>query len=141
MFIDYTRLREISGPLLVLDGVESAGYEEMVEIRMQDGSLKLLCNIYDMEAKKVAADEITEFPENYYERLQQCVEDCGLQKIHTGQLAIALPHTAAGYYEVYIDYASGRQIYAYSDDPAEVCAFLPMRDALMAFFGEIFHLS
>ena len=111
------------------------------EIRMQDGSLKLLCNIYDMEAKKVAADEITEFPENYYERLQQCVEDCGLQKIHTGQLAIALPHTAAGYYEVYIDYASGRQIYAYSDDPAEVSAFLPMRDALMAFFGEIFHLS
>ena len=38
MIIEYSGLNEISGSLVVLDGVQGASYEEMVELRFADGS-------------------------------------------------------------------------------------------------------
>ena len=38
MVIDYIGVKEISGSLIVLDGVENVSYEEIVDIRLDDGS-------------------------------------------------------------------------------------------------------
>lgn len=40
MILDYIGVKEISGSLIVLDDVENASYEEMVDIRLEDGSLR-----------------------------------------------------------------------------------------------------
>lgn len=40
MIIEYSGLSEISGSLVILDGVSGASYEEMVELRLSDGSVR-----------------------------------------------------------------------------------------------------
>lgn len=40
MLIDYIGVKEINGSLIVLDDVEDASFEEMVEIRLDDGSIR-----------------------------------------------------------------------------------------------------
>ena len=40
MLIEHIGLKEITGPLIVLDKVEGASFEEMVEIKLNDGSLR-----------------------------------------------------------------------------------------------------
>lgn len=40
MSIELTGLSEINGPLVAVDGVSGAGYEEMVRLRLQDGSVR-----------------------------------------------------------------------------------------------------
>ena len=40
MLIDYIGVKEINGSLIVLDDVEGASFEEMVEIRLEDGSIR-----------------------------------------------------------------------------------------------------
>jgi len=37
---EYTTAREISGPLLMVEGIEKASYNEIVEIKMGDGTIK-----------------------------------------------------------------------------------------------------
>ena len=37
MAMEYLGLNDINGPLVAIDGVENAGYEEMVEIKTKDG--------------------------------------------------------------------------------------------------------
>ncbi len=41
MSLQYVGLNEINGPLVVLDGVEGASYDEVVEIRLNDGSARI----------------------------------------------------------------------------------------------------
>ena len=41
MAIEYLGLSEVNGPLVVLEGVKNASYEEMVEFSLDDGSKKL----------------------------------------------------------------------------------------------------
>lgn len=38
MALEYIGLKQINGPLVVLDGVHGASYEEMVKIKAADGS-------------------------------------------------------------------------------------------------------
>jgi V/A-type H+-transporting ATPase subunit B len=39
--IEYTKVREIKGPLLIIDGVTRAAFDELVEIETQDGERRL----------------------------------------------------------------------------------------------------
>ena len=41
MAIEYLGLSEINGPLVVLEGVKNASYEEIVEFHMDDGTQKI----------------------------------------------------------------------------------------------------
>ena len=41
MAIEYLGLSEINGPLVVLEGVKNASYEEIVEFHMDDGTRKI----------------------------------------------------------------------------------------------------
>ena len=41
MAIEYLGLSEINGPLVVLEGIRDASYDEIVEFRVDDGSRKL----------------------------------------------------------------------------------------------------
>ena len=41
MSLQYIGLKEINGPLVFLDNVEGVGYEEMVELRCDDGTSRL----------------------------------------------------------------------------------------------------
>ena len=41
MNLQYVGLNEINGPLVVLDGVERAFYDEVVDIRLNDGSARI----------------------------------------------------------------------------------------------------
>ena len=42
MIREYHTIHEISGPLMVVEGVEGVGYDELAEIRMQNGQLIFL---------------------------------------------------------------------------------------------------
>ena len=59
MAIEYLGLSEINGPLVVLEGVKNASYEEIVEFHMDDGTVKL--NINGLPLNPVAR----EYPRNY----------------------------------------------------------------------------
>ena len=52
MAIEYLGLSEINGPLVVLEGVKNASYEEIVEFRMDDGTRKIgrIIEIYEDKA-------------------------------------------------------------------------------------------
>ena len=41
MAIEYLALVKLNGPLVVLEGVKNASYEEIVSFRMDDGTEKL----------------------------------------------------------------------------------------------------
>ena len=40
MSLKIVGLSEINGPLVALDGIHGAGYEEMVELELQDGTTR-----------------------------------------------------------------------------------------------------
>ncbi len=50
MILDYIGVKEINGSLIVLDDVENASFEEMVDIRMDDGTMRQ-GRIVQMEGK------------------------------------------------------------------------------------------
>ena len=52
MAIEYLGLSEINGPLVVLEGVKNASYEEIVEFHMDDGTRKIgrIIEIYEDKA-------------------------------------------------------------------------------------------
>jgi len=53
MNLQYIGLDEIKGPLIFLDGVTGVGFEEMVEIKLNDGSSRF-GRVVQMEGEKVA---------------------------------------------------------------------------------------
>lgn len=44
MIREYRTIHEISGPLMVVEGVEGVGYDELAEIRIADG-WRRLCRV------------------------------------------------------------------------------------------------
>ncbi len=52
MILDYVGVKEINGSLIVLDGVENASYEEMVDIRLDNGTYRH-GRIVQIEGKRV----------------------------------------------------------------------------------------
>ena len=52
MLIDYLGVREINGSLIVLDDVEGASFEEVVDIRLDDGTLRQ-GRVVQMEGSRV----------------------------------------------------------------------------------------
>ena len=52
MILDYIGVKEINGSLIVLDDVENASFEEVVDIRMDDGTIRQ-GRIVQMEGKRV----------------------------------------------------------------------------------------
>ena len=52
MLIDYLGVREINGSLIVLDDVEGASFEEVVDIRLEDGTLRQ-GRVVQMEGSRV----------------------------------------------------------------------------------------
>ncbi len=52
MLIDYIGVREINGSLIVLDDVENASFEEVVDIRLEDGTMRQ-GRIVQMEGSRV----------------------------------------------------------------------------------------
>ena len=41
MLKEYTNVEELSGPLMIVDGVEGIAYDELVEIEMHNGENRL----------------------------------------------------------------------------------------------------
>jgi V/A-type H+-transporting ATPase subunit B len=52
MILDYVGVKEINGSLIVLDDVDNASYEEMVEIRLDDGTVRQ-GRIVQIEGKRI----------------------------------------------------------------------------------------
>lgn len=52
MVLEYNGLDQIIGSLVILDGVENASFEEMVELRLQDGSVRV-GRIVKIDGKKI----------------------------------------------------------------------------------------
>ena len=51
MLLDYVGVTEINGSLIVIDDVENASFEEVVEIRLADGSMRQ-GRIVEMDGKR-----------------------------------------------------------------------------------------
>lgn len=52
MAIEYLGLSEINGPLIALEGVKDAAYDEIVEFSMNDGAEKRLGRIIEIYKDK-----------------------------------------------------------------------------------------
>lgn len=52
MIIDYIGVKNINGPLIVLDNVDNASFEEIVDIRLDDGTMRQ-GRIVQMDGKRV----------------------------------------------------------------------------------------
>lgn len=52
MNIQYAGLTEVSGPLVCLDGVRGAAYDEMATLSLADGS-KRVARVVEMEGERV----------------------------------------------------------------------------------------
>ena len=52
MIIDYVGVKEINGSLIVIDGVKGASFEEIVDIRLDDGTTRQ-GRIVQMEGERV----------------------------------------------------------------------------------------
>ena len=52
MAIEYLGLSEINGPLIALEGVKDAAYDEIVEFSMNDGAEKRLGRIIEIYEDK-----------------------------------------------------------------------------------------
>lgn len=48
MIVQYTGIKKINGPLIVLSGVENVAYDELVEIHLDDGTVRM-GNVVDIE--------------------------------------------------------------------------------------------
>ena len=51
MIREYHTIHEISGPLMVVEGVEGVGYDELAEIRMQNGERRL-CRVLEVDGNR-----------------------------------------------------------------------------------------
>lgn len=51
MIREYRTIHEISGPLMVVEGVEGVGYDELAEIRMADGGRRL-CRVLEVDGSR-----------------------------------------------------------------------------------------
>ena len=56
MSLQYVGLNEINGPLVVLDHVKGASYDEMVEIQINDGTTRL-GRVVQIEGEELAGVE------------------------------------------------------------------------------------
>lgn len=52
MIIDYVGVKDINGPLIILDNVENASFEEIVDIRLDDGTIRQ-GRIVQMDGKRI----------------------------------------------------------------------------------------
>lgn len=52
MIIDYVGVKDINGPLIILDNVENASFEEIVDIRLDDGTMRQ-GRIVQMDGKRI----------------------------------------------------------------------------------------
>ncbi|MCI1955998.1 MAG: V-type ATP synthase subunit B [Oscillospiraceae bacterium] len=52
MILDYIGVKDINGPLIVLDNIENASFEEIVDIRLDDGTMRQ-GRIVQMDGKRV----------------------------------------------------------------------------------------
>ena len=60
MILDYIGVKEINGSLIVIDNVENAFYEETVDIRLDDGSMRQ-GRIVQMDGKRVVIQDLVRF--------------------------------------------------------------------------------
>lgn len=51
MIREYRTIHEISGPLMVVDGVDGVGYDELAEIRMEGGGRRL-CRVLEVDGSR-----------------------------------------------------------------------------------------
>ena len=52
MALHHIGLKEINGPLVVLDHVKNAGFDELVQLHLEDGSVRL-GRVVQMEGERV----------------------------------------------------------------------------------------
>lgn len=52
MILDYIGVKDINGPLIVLDNIENASFEEIVDIRLDDGTMRQ-GRIVQMDGKRI----------------------------------------------------------------------------------------
>ena len=58
MAIEYLGLSEINGPLIALEGVKDAAYDEIVEFSMNDGAEKRLGRIIEIYKDKAVIQNV-----------------------------------------------------------------------------------
>lgn len=105
MSVEYMGLKEISGPLIILDGVENASFEEMVEIK--SGKTRRLGRIIQMEGKTCVVQVFEGTRglslENTRTRLQGKPLELALSKEILGRVFDGLGRPTDGLGEVYPD--------------------------------------
>lgn len=108
------------------DGVRYAYFT----ITDAEGDLKIARRVNEGDNEM---DFAAEYPGPYYsEELQEIVSDCQLERFHTGSIAdVDTTKLYSGdFYEVYIDYNDGTQIYGHSGNSNKLDQFKGIKDEL-----------
>ena len=57
MIIDYVGVKEINGSLVVIDGVKGVSYEEIVDIRLEDGT-KRQGRVVEIQGERIVVQDL-----------------------------------------------------------------------------------
>lgn len=115
---------------LVTNGIDEDGYAKKAFIKSIDRTALTV----------VDGDRMADLPENFYADLQEIFESCDAVSIFNGKtFPAAFDYEGVPeYFELYIEYESGKTFSAFSDDP-EICEqFKPIAEAFSAYFEEKF---
>lgn len=96
--------------------------------------------IYDTKAGKTVCDQKKDMSDEVFDGLQKTIEECGLDDLAgCGHVSFHTKHDEPeGYYEIYIDYKNGRQIYREASGSKVTAEWPPMRDAIVKYFDSVF---
>ena len=76
---------------------------------------------------------IRDIPEDFNEYLLTMIDDLKLERFHTGSMVSPSDSEelhSSDYYEIYIDFDDGTQIYGHSNDEKELAVFGAIEDEL-----------
>lgn len=109
-------------------------------ITSEDGTVRLMRHIYPLEqTKDFPQPEKTDLPENLYDKLSVLIFKLDMAPMDTGRLAFGNEcDRHRDFYEIYIDFKDGGQIYDWTNDPDRIGEYGHIFRELADFFDFYF---
>lgn len=102
----------------------------------QNEELKLARSV--IQNNVVIEDKIINVPENFNELIHELIDKCDLYSFNTGSLNVGSDLYKKEFYEIYIDFDDGSQIYDYSNEDEKVQKFNLIKEDILNALEELF---
>ena len=102
----------------------------------ENNELKLARDI--IENGSIKDEKFIKIPVNFNELIHELIEKCDLYSFNTGSLNMQSELYKKDFYEIYIDFTDGSQIYDYSNDEENLQKFNLIKDDIFNTLEELF---